>query len=206
MRTNKLFFNLPMMVALMFGSVGCSSSDDGISNRQPADKLDVTSNIEGNIVFNLCDITMKPKMTFIEGENIVFDMAIENTSDKDFCLRRGFEGGDLILDDRFFCVYNEKGEPVGTPWTGVFCEDINIDVWYYPAHTTRHIICNWNYEMIGSSHPFCDGYDNDNRRETLSAGNYYVMFNVKYNTNIGKTPQNYSEQKFIKHFTVTPAR
>lgn len=183
-----------------YGEGMVNSLDD--RNKAPNDWTNAVSNEEGNIIFKLCDATLNPKLSFRKGENVVFDLVIENTSDNDLVLKRDFEGGDIILDSSCFCVYNEDGEIVGVPWTGVFCEESLQDTWYYPAHTIKHITCDWNQEWVGTSHPFCNGYDGEERRPCLPEGNYTVRFNVIYNTNIGKESYNYKNKEYIVCFKI----
>ena len=199
MNTKRLFLYLPLLLALMIGSVGCSKDD---CSENEGESSDVLTNEESNITFSLCDEAMTLKTSFREGENIVFVLSINNTSDSNLTIKRDFEGGDLILDSHFFCVYNAKGEIVGVPWTGVFCEESGQDTWYYPAHSTHNITCDWNQEWIGLSHPFCDGYDMDMRRPSLSKGDYSVRFTIKYNSNVGKEPKKMKSQEYIVHFKI----
>ncbi len=174
---------LALMVSAATVLMGCSSSDDisdDINN-----SVDSSNDPEGNVVVNFTtqDETGMAKTTFKEGENIVFDLEIDNKSDIAFVYLRSFEeGSDLVLDRDFFCVYDISGNRIGTPWTGMFCEYSLQKEWIIEAHSKYHIRCPWLLsEACYPSHPLCKGDDN----RALPAGTYSISFNVSYNSLMG---------------------
>lgn len=191
------FFLFLMAVAAMTVA-GCSSEDD--TTAYP----DSFTNIEQTMTFRLLDGNMKETNIFKEDENIVFDFVIENNSENVFSLKRNFDGGDIILSNDFFSVYTEKGEYVGVPWTGIFCEESLQDTWTYAPHTIWHITCSWyaNNSYGYSSHPFCGGHEGDTHRRFLVRGRYYAKFHVKYNANVGQQPATMKDHDFIIHFEI----
>ena len=139
---------------------------------------------------------------FSEDENIIFDLEIENKSQKDFVYSYNFEGNsDLVLDKDFFCVYTEKGGKIGHPWTGMFCEFSMQKEWVIAAGETYHIRCPWMFTSnYNATHPLCKG---DENIQKLSEGSYYTSFSVTYN----KLPNEKSSKvtkTFNTKFTIQP--
>ena len=153
-------------MAVMVSS--CSSEDDDDNN---------SSDVELN--FSLLNENGKESTIFKEGENVCFDLEIVNNGNSDFVYCLNFDGGDLVLDNDFFCVYTEKGERIGTPWTGMFCEMSLQKEWHIPAKTTHHVRCSWlSSSVFTNTHPLCKFEESP----SLSQGVYKVAFDVKYRT------------------------
>jgi hypothetical protein len=187
---------------LLFFTCGIISCNNDDFSDEPND---VISDENGDMVlkFSLLNVDGNETTSFKKKENIIFDLAIENRSNKDFIYHRNFEGdSDYSLDSDFFCVKTEKGKKVGVPWSGMFCEFSLQNDFTIPAGTTRHVTCSWLLQDdIRTTHPLCKGEDSFTpSNQPLSKGNYYTSFVVKYRAY--HNDENLTEKKFTINFSV----
>ena len=191
----KLYYLLGTLL-LTAALAACSSEYDDPPEPWGSHQSEISTSNSDDILMNfrLLNIHGDTATLFAGNDNIVFDLVIENKSKKDFVYSRNFEGkSNLVLDDDFFCVYTEKGERIGSPWTGMFCDFTLQKKWVIPAGTTYHIRCPWKWSPnIRTTHPLCKD-DNDNKK--LSKGIYYTNFSVKYDNILGD-----KDNKIIKKF------
>ena len=86
-------------------------------------------------------------MTFREGENIFFDLTIENTTDEHIHI----PGGPRTLGYNTFRVFTTSGKDCGTSWS--YVEDWTMRAALLCAQTTYHYQCPWyndsNIKPIG---------------------------------------------------------
>ena len=198
MKAYKMIFYLTMVVALVLGSMGCSSSDDDIVFNDNDTNVGHNSENEGrdliSFSFQTCNNLGYPTQTFRYGENIVFSLLITNNSDID--ISYGLQDADIIFGTDMFSVYTEEGSFIGLPWTGMYCEYVSLKVpFLIPAKSTKQVFCKWKFdEGVNSSHPLCKASDSDN--ENLPVGKYISSFCIEYNTALGSL-QKTMEKKFF---------
>lgn len=170
-----LFFAVALFLMGMVVAA-CSSEEDVVDMNEEYGDIKLN--------FSLLNENGEETTIFKEGECVCFDLEIINNSNSDFVYCLNFDGGDLVLDNDFFCVYTEKGERIGTPWTGMFCEMSLQKKWHIPAKTTHHVRCSW----LGSSvftitHPLCKFEESPH----LAPGVYKTAFDVKYRASSNAT-------------------
>lgn len=193
----KLFVTMLMTAGLL---MGCSNDDETVQQIVP---IDVAVNEEGNIKFSLQNIKMDESIVFQENENIIFDVAITNDTNEDFILKKNFIGGDLGLDEGFFCVYREDGTKVGVPWSGMFCDESMQDEWRIKPSAIWHIRCPWYMSTTEhASFPLCKGGVSSFDWPHLTKGKYYTMFTIQYKHPFGSPSSKQKKQSYIIHFTI----
>ena len=201
MKKNNFIFGFLLFAGLLFSVVSCSSDDNVVKIDEKGN--DVFTNDEDNITFCLYNKDMQKTVSFKEGENIIFDLTIYNNTDATWTIKRDFNGGDLVLDENFFCVYRENGERIGVPWSGMFCEESNQQEWSYSPHSVLHLKCSWYMDFsIATTHPLCKGADAGEDWLKLSKGSYYTKFTISYNTSIGQSTPVMKKQEFLIHFKI----
>ena len=166
---------------------------------------DAISDEKSEIVlkFSLKDENGRETTTFKKNENIIFDLAIENMSNKDFIYKQNFEGdSDLSFGSDFFYVYTDKGKGLGAPWSSMFCEYSLQKEFKIPAKTTYHISCPWQWtSSVKATHPLCKDEDGVTpTAKSLSKGKYISTFSVKYRAY--PDDENLTEKKFTIYFSV----
>ena len=165
---------LPALLFLVMTVAVMSCSDD----EESVDFGDIKLN------FSLLNEEGEETAIFKEGENVCFDLEIVNNGNSDFVYCLNFDGGDLVLDRDFFCVYTEKGNRIGTPWTGMFCEMSLQKEWHIPAKATHHIRCSWlGSSVFTTTHPLCKFETSPH----LAQGVYKTVFDVKYHASSNLT-------------------
>ena len=195
-----IFALMLMAMGLSFTVVSCSSDDTYMYD---GNQQDILTNNEGNIKFRLLNQDGVETTVFKKGENIIFDLSIENNTDVNWTLVYGFKGGDIVLGEDFFCVYKANGEYIGVPWSGMFCEESLQQEWIYLPHSIVHIKCPWYMDSsIWIGNPLCKGTVSGEDWPVLSEGSYYTAFSITYNKNLGLLSPDMKEQKFIIHFEI----
>ena len=107
----------------------------------------------------------EPTIYFSEGEEIIFDLKIENTTNDNFLIA----GGPKTLGYNTFRVFTLAGEDCGTSWTYPLAWVFIIE--YLGAKTTRNYQCPWySEEVIKATSPFI--FKPSNKR--LTRGTYFT--------------------------------
>jgi hypothetical protein len=196
----KIAYTISLLLTFLLAISSCSSDENKDSVYSPNNTI---TNAEGNIKFQLFNEKGEETTMFRESENIRFSLILENSANSDLVLKKEFVGGDLLLDQDFFCVYKENGERVGVPWSGMFCDESLQQEWTFPSHSVWQINCFWYLSgTTTTSHPLCKGAGVGEDWPHLSKGNYYVSFTIWYNSAIGESSPLMKEQKYIIHFTI----
>ena len=147
----------------------CSSNDDDNGN---LDKLPTlyrkifTTEREG-VVMTFCLLNSKgdTTVTFAPGEEIIFDLKIENTTDENILLA----GGPFTLGYNTFRIFTLAGEDCGTSWT--YPHVWTKEMPYLFAYRTYHYQCPWYSEdVIKATSPFI--FKSPGKR--LTRGSYFT--------------------------------
>ncbi|MBQ6062056.1 MAG: hypothetical protein IJK87_00310 [Prevotella sp.] len=178
-----LFIVLALTLALCL--TGCGSEE----NLSPT--VDLT--------FRLLDSDGNEKTAFSEGEDIVFELAINNRSNSAMYYNNQFEGGDIAWGEDFFMVYREDGEVIGMPWNTMWCLLSLQKTFLVP----ERFVASWQGKPgIPLSYPLCLINDGLPESKPLPKRNYYTKFKVYYNAN----PERQSSATMVKecelHFVV----
>ncbi|MBR1656285.1 MAG: hypothetical protein IJ698_07745 [Prevotella sp.] len=184
----QFLFSALILFTMSMVMTACSSEEDANVDEE-----------SGDIKLNLSLLNENGKETtiFKEGECVCFDLEIVNNGNSDFVYCLGFDGGDLVLDNDFFCVYTEKGDRIGTPWTGMFCEMSLQKEWHISAKTTHHVRCSWlSSSIFTTTHPLCKF----EASPYLAPGVYKTTFDIKYRTSSNATKL--TNKKFNVKFRV----
>ena len=149
--------------------------------------------------FRLLDSDGNEKTAFSEGEDIVFELAINNRSNSAMYYNLKFEGGDIAWGEDFFMVYREDGEVIGKPWNTMWCLFSGQKTFLVP----ERFVASWQGKPeIPLSYPLCLIRDGLPESKPLPKGNYYTKFKVYYNAN----PERQSSVTMVKecelHFVV----
>lgn len=115
------------------------------------DEDNISSMEQDGVVMTYCLLNSKGDTTavFAEGEEIIFDLKIENTTDQPIYFPEGpgFWGYDT------FRVYTSEGEDCGISWT--YIEDWTMEMKYFWPNTPKHYQCPWySEEVIKPTYPF----------------------------------------------------
>lgn len=166
--------------------------------------------------FNLLNEKGEVSASFKKGDNIIFDFEIiNNCSTPMICTleqwndrvakRKGSENGaDMLFskEEPFLSIYNEKGECIGVPYSGMFC-DYSMQCWLpIDAHTTRHVLCPWRIDWSNPvwsvTYPVC-GVD---EKEDLPVGKYRVTFKIMYRKKANETKSQFQTVIFNYPFEI----
>lgn len=171
----KFYFVLPLFASISFIAVlssSCSDKDEegnaGINPNTvtPEESIAVSAEQEGVVMtYCLLNSNGKPTTTFSEGEEITFDLKIENTTENTIYL----PDGPAFLGYNTFRIFTREGEDCGISWS-------------YPEHWTKemklllpsnpkHYQCPWySDESIKATYPF---YFQPTAKR-LTKGSYYT--------------------------------
>ena len=159
MKTNKLFFFMPLLLAIMLGVTGCSSDDED-------------SSISVN--FQLQDEDGKECYNFKEGDNIVFRLDVINNGKEDVIIHHDI---GYIIGNDIFHVYSSKGEDFGTPYDMLIIPEVGLTM--IPSKNRISFFCPWvnNPKSELTWNP-SSLYVIDKLRP-LPKGDYYSQFTIK---------------------------
>ncbi|WP_318312877.1 hypothetical protein [Flagellimonas crocea] len=179
----KTKFNLTMtlIVAFILSIISCSNENEGIRDFQvrSVDNCTESSIEELKMAFCLLDSTGIAKTQFKEGENIVFSLALTNTSEDTIVIEQN------IVDEDFFRVTEKsQQQDMGTPQTGAWCEFSNAprEIAIGPGDTFE-LTCPWILtESLKPVYPLCKGQSND----VLPKGEYDVEHNLNFSFKVSQ--------------------
>ena len=169
----KIFLFFSMLLAMGLSSA-CSSDDDCSDTVQ--------------INFVLLNENKEPTQVFKYGEDICFELSIANNSDNLL-----YYGKDIIIDDDLFRVFSEDGIDVGTPWTNIGAEYVQVGI---NKKTTTSLTCSW-MELFCNK-PLLKSV----MMPPLSKGTYYTRFKVRYRNLEIKTKESFLEKEFNSTFKI----
>ena len=168
------FSSLILFVAIASATLStssCSNDEDNKKNAKPSqgvietkadstnteNKADTTNYVsismdeKDGIIMTLCLLNSAgdSTVTFCEGEEIIFDLKIENTTDEHISI----PGGPWTLGYDTFRVYTVEGEDCGVSWT--YIEDWTEEMSYLWPFTTYHYQCPWYSDSVmKATYPF----------------------------------------------------
>ena len=170
------FFSVAITSTGLF-MLSCSDNDDNTENNvkpspsvfeNEADTTNLVSMVEKDgIIMSLCLLNSAgdSAVTFSEGEEIIFDLKIENTTEKDVSI----PDGPSMMGYDTFRVYTVNGEDCGVSWS-------YITMWeerppYLFSSTSFHYQCPWySDDIIKATSPFLFNPS----RKKLTKGSYYT--------------------------------
>lgn len=201
----KKYLYFLMSAVLIVMSAGCSSEGEDINNT------------EGIITtFHLLNENGEETTTFKSGENIFFDLEIVNNCDtmmvftsenqNNIVIQQGIskDGADLFFplsNEDLFSIYDKKGEKIGNPYTGLYCNTSFMKV--IEPHSNYHARCNWKETGEGFwqpdvTFPFCKL----GSMEDLPVGEYYISFRIKCRNNAKDPKSQFKTLSFLYQFAV----
>lgn len=115
--------------------------------------------------FALLNLQGIPAVTFSEGEEIIFDLKIKNTTDTII----SHPGGPNTLGYNTFRVFTNDGEDYGVSWT--YTDKWYKNMPYFYPQTTYHYQCPWySDDVVKASYPFI--FKSSSNK--LAKGGYYT--------------------------------
>lgn len=153
------------LLSTLFLTSSCFSDDE--INPLPDITERVSSVEKDGVVMTYCLLNSKSDtaVTFAKGEEIIFDLTIENTTDRHIPI----PGGPGTLGNNTFGVYTIEGEKCGVSW--IYIRDWTAEMPYLWPLTTYHYQCPWyNEDVIKATYPF----NFKSPRKKLSRGHYYT--------------------------------
>lgn len=188
---NKLVLMMSMLLGLgVF--CACSSDDDtsdvSIIEKTANDATDDAQPIENKIgettleglSFYLFHEDGGESLIFKTGDPLVFQLAFETSGDP--VLSQDLREGDLIADQDLFAIYRENGEKVGLP--------------------QRDRIELTAFETAVGPYVFRYIWSTQNGDAILEPGNYYTLFSIMYNANIGQSNKQMEKKDFKVNFII----
>ena len=156
-----------MLLMMMVGLSGCSGDDesDELMNDQATFRTDIYS-----IGYSLRNENGDRATTFKEGENIIFDVTVYNTSENEIGL-----ADERVILMGAMSIYRSNGEYVGNPWLNAFdSEELRWII--IEANGRLHWSWPWKYD---------ERYVHDDRFGSSTSYSYDVSysFNVFYPLN-----------------------
>ncbi|HBU77474.1 MAG TPA: hypothetical protein DEF18_05175 [Muricauda sp.] len=177
----KFHLTMTLIVAFIFCIISCSNENEGIKDFQvrSVDNCTESSIEELKLAFCLLDSMGVAKTQFKEGENIVFSLALTNTSKDTIIIKQN------IIDEHFFRVTEKSQQQnMGTPQTGAWCEFSNAprEIVIGPSETFQ-LTCPWILtKSLKPVYPLCKGQSN----EYLPIGEYDVEHNLNFSFTVSQ--------------------
>lgn len=150
-----------LLLLMAGGMVGCSSNDK-----------DESGNPMVGVDFRLLNENGEPSTTFNYGDDICFDLVVDNRSDSPLAIgaNSGADTGpNIVLGKDLFKVYSEQGEYVGVPWTSIGASYVFVAI---SPKETAHLSCHWMAQK--AQRPI----EKNAQAEPLPRGKYYTQFEV----------------------------
>ncbi len=161
----KILFIFSMLLAMGLTSA-CSTDNEKEKNT--------------DVSFTLLHENGNTSDIFDKNEVIVFSLSLKTSGNPEFT--KEFDGGDLIVDDNLFAVFNENGMKVGQP------NMERIHMFIYETAVGPYVLrYNWSKA---------------NGDIGLPPGNYYTRFTIKYNTEIGTEKRKFETKEYIVNFKI----
>ena len=172
----QFYFVLTLFASISFIAVlssSCSDKDEegnaGINpnTETPEERIAVSSCEKDGIVMTYCLHNSKNEttVTFSEGEEIIFDLQIENKTEQAIYLPEG----PGFLGYNTFRVFTREGEDCGISWS--YPEYWTTVMKYLWPSTPKHYQCPWySDEIIKATYPF---YFQPTAKR-LTKGRYYT--------------------------------
>jgi len=162
MRKNISFFILiGAILSIIVFELSCSGKEDNNvdiiigpdidNNNKPNITGIVASTEKDGVVMTYCLLNTKgdTTLTFSEGEEIIFDLQIENTTEQPIY----FPDGPSFLGYDTFRIYNDDGIDFGVSWT--YPPVWTYDMKYLWPSTPKHYQCPWySDDVIKATFPF----------------------------------------------------
>ena len=177
----KIKMNLSYALLLLAASLvdACSNEDNDAINEtgMPAfmaatDSVRIAENDGVIMTYSLLNATGDTTSVFSEGEEIIFDLKIENSTDKHISIPNGPEW----LGYNTFRVYTSDGKDCGTSWT--YVQDWTAEMRYLWPHTAYSYQCpRYSESIVKASAPFIFSPS----PKKLSKGAYYTEAHCKIN-------------------------
>ena len=133
---------MAVLTMLMLAMTACSSDDDmNYSDNGKESSEDKKENGDVGIFvnFTLQDESGIEKYVFKEGENIIFQLAITNNTEKEARLSN-FD--DMVFHNNVFHVYSSQGEDFGHPYDYLLINEI-MGPMNFPPRYTYTLFCPW---------------------------------------------------------------
>ena len=159
-----LYFSMLLAIGLLSA---CSNDDE-------------TKEKGTDVTFSLLHENGSTSDSFDTNEAIVFSLSLKTRGNPEFT--KGFDSGDLIVDDNLFTIYNEDGTIVGQP------NREQMDFYIYETTFGPYVLqYNWS---------------KDNGDNELKPGRYYTRFSIRYNTAIWAKGNKFESKEFFVNFKV----
>ena len=177
----KFHLTMTLIVAFIFCIISCSNENEGIKDFQvrSVDNCTESSIEELKLAFCLLDSMGVAKTQFKEGENIVFSLALTNTSKDTIIIKQN------IIDEHFFRVTEKSQQQnMGTPQTGAWCEFSNAprEIVIGPSETFQLTCPGILTKSLKPVYPLCKGQSN----EYLPIGEYDVEHNLNFSFTVSQ--------------------
>lgn len=171
---------MAVLTMLMLVMTACSSDDNmNYSDNGKESSEDKEENGDAGIFvnFTLQDESGIEKYVFKEGENIIFNLAITNNTEKEARLSN-FD--DMVFHNNVFHVYSSQGEDFGHPYDYLFIYEI-LGPMIFPPGYTYTLLCPWINKP--DSELRCDTLLNNHfvfkKFRPLPKGEYYSKFPLR---------------------------
>ena len=213
MKKKFLFFAL-MLMGISFTVVSCSNDDDDIIlppiEGEGWQTTDATGKDDVVLNFRLTRSDGTPANTFRYGENICFDLKVDNKTNGMIFIqnqKRGDSGGqsDVVVGRNLFSVYHVGGEYVGRPFEEKTYEEGILSIFTSTYPEIRLIVPSYTYDKEYPKdilNPYITG-----KWETMNAlppGDYYMECTLWYSpTKADKELMHKKEHTFKVYFKVS---
>lgn len=176
-KNKNLTYAFMFLAASLVGA--CSSEDNGTINdtEMPAfmaatDSVLIAEHDGVIMTYSLQNAVGDTTAVFSEGEEIIFNLKIENTTDQHIPIPMGPEW----LGQNTFRVYTSDGKDCGTSWT--YIQEWTYEKRYLMPHTAYCYVCpRYSESIVKASAPFVFSPTS----KKLSKGGYYTEAYCKLN-------------------------